>query len=626
MELQPGPSAFSNWNVQNQLHTQLLSETQIRIEPDLFPPQFEPQPANKAENETRHSCGKRHSFTGPGTYLCICARAVVEEWYTHTSLRVGPRHVTAYPNFVARFSPTTIFGTMDLSAYLDGPHEAVLLRTVAYQCKPLIVSGPPTLKLKHLLYVIENASQCPVVAVEVYVYLTCQNEVFHRHFFVSKADTTGLGTNRASIAGVVTRFLQYLLSVSPQSYLTNAKWRRKHQTEADGPVESEFNIVNTLLHLSRRLKSEPKFYDSILYYGSNDPLRDVEGQEQWKYGSIETSISLFTRSAGAYLFPASDENTAKHVADGNELFKWWISVLLKTLDDSWDFRADIPGSDKREVARFFPQNSKWSVGSIYDANSDLAVFRIPVFPDDPKGRFLEHLVVEGRYKMATTTQFWNELGFRQEFRLGNTVGIIGCVQKSQPTLITGDKETVITLKSYKRIIESIKGESYNNKEEVQSLVQSGLPETYKRCGINVKSMIIEGRKRAATLSVSAQKHVVNDLDGIGQKRREAKDVSAFVKKKAEVNDLSNLVKKQPETDELHGLMKNKTTVNDLNKLVKKKPQTINLQNSVKRREEVNDLNGLVKRKKPTNSQALPGQERKVNELHTLISKDSNKPK
>lgn len=509
---------------------------------------------------------------------------------------------------------------MDLSPFLEGSHEAVILRTSSYQCKPLVVSGPPTLKLKHLLYVIEKASECPVVAVEVYVYLTCEDGILNRHFFVSKADTTGLGAKKLSVAGVVTQFMRYLLSVNPQSYLENARWRRKIQPEADLPVESEFNVVNTLLHLSRRLKEKPEFYDSILFYGSKDFSGDEQAKELWKFNSIDTSISLFTRSAGAYLFPGSEKNSGKHVADGNTLFKWWISVLLKALDESWELSADIPGSDKREVSRFFPQGSNWTVSNIYEAGSHLAVFRIPVFPDDPKGRFLEHLVVEGRYKSLNTSQFWNELGFRQEFRLGNTVGIIGCVQKSQPHFSTEDRDTVVTLKAYKKVIESIKGENYNVKEEVQSFIQSGLPEIYRRCGVKVNPMTINGKKKNTpnNMSSTVQTKEVNKLSGSMEKRPEAIDLNGLVRKKPGANDLSGLVRRKPEAQDLTSIVRNKPEIGNSIRAEGKKKEVNDLSSSVKRKAKVNDLNGLVKRKSAARPASAPVQvKNEVNDLTML---------
>lgn len=506
---------------------------------------------------------------------------------------------------------------MDLASCLEGPHEAVLLRTIAYQCKPLIVSGSSTLKLKHLLYVVEKVSQCPVVAVEVYLYLTCHNGILHRHFFVSKADTTGLGTNRASIAGVVSQFLKYLLLLSPHSYIANAKWRKTPRPVIDEKPESEFSVVNTLLQLSSRLKSEPTFYDSLLYYGKREHFDDVLGQEQWTYNSIETSLSLFTRSAGSYIFPRSDRNTTKHLTDGNQLFKWWILVLLKTLDDSWTLRADIPGSNSRDVSRFFPKNSNWSVGNIYDGSINLAVFCIPVFPDDPKGRFLEHLVVEGRYKNTSTEQFWNELGFRQEFRLGNTVGIIGCVQKAQCDLIAGDRDTVVTLKTYKKVLESIKGEDYSAKDDIQSFMQSGLPETYRRCGINVKPISVYG--------IRIPYPIADDLSVLVLQRG-VNDSSASVKKGDKGGVLNVVARKRDGTNDLNGLVKKKPKVNDARE---PKERTANLAVKLgtrcdvgKRNVGVNDMGGLVKREKPFQKDSSIESER-VNDLTILVRRNKN---
>lgn len=483
---------------------------------------------------------------------------------------------------------------MEFSPYLEGLHHVVHLRTIAYQVKPLIVSGPPTLKLKHLLYVVEEASQCLVLAVEVYVYFTCDNGVLHRHFFVSKADTSGLGTRRLSAAGIIAQFIKYLVSLAPDAYLANVSWRKQHQTETTASAKkSEFSVVNTLMDLSHQLKSDPAFYDSILFYHARDlPLSRTSAHstdKRWNYNSISTSLSLFTRSANAYIFPKSEKNPGKHVADGNGLLKWWISVLHKSLGDCWDCKADIPGSDPQEVRRYLPKASNWSVGNIYtDDNLDLAVFRIPVFPDDPKGRFLEHLIVEGRYKNVTQTQFWNELGYRQEFRLGNTVGIIGCVQKFEQALSSeAENATVVSLRTYKRIIELIKGQNFSIKEDIQSLTRYSLPEMFRRLGVNISPLRVDGKKKqvqgqtdvSASDSLKTLKHAVepNNVSGLVKKRKpEVNNISGLIRKRTRTtNGVSapNETRTQP-TSNITALISEKTIpVNNINGLVKRKTTT-----------------------------------------------------
>ncbi|ANB14466.1 H3 histone acetyltransferase RTT109 [Sugiyamaella lignohabitans] len=151
-------------------------------------------------------------------------------------------------------------------------------------------------------------------------------------------------------------------------------------------------------------------------------------------------ICLFAKSEGQYLFPLSSENPNKHVLPDGELVKWWLKVLNKLSGEFEQIsRAtlQIPGSDKSAIEAFFPKVTgngglPWTVGDIFRDESDLkrkrqrgAVYYIPRFPDDPKGRFLDYLVLEKRAQTTSLDQFILELQSRQEFRLGSVVGIIG---------------------------------------------------------------------------------------------------------------------------------------------------------------------------------------------------------
>lgn len=457
--------------------------------------------------------------------------------------------------------------SMDFAPHIQAgaSAQALLLRTIATECKPLVLSRPRcrTLKAKHLLLLTETKSECIVFAVEVYVYLLVHQETLQRDIFVSKADTTGLGNSKVSIAGIVQEFLRYLVEVPVSTYITGAKWKREElpepETESDSKPLSEFELVNTLHELSEKLKN-PDFYASLLFYQKHNSgqLQELIPPPIPIPDSVETKICLFTRSADSYIFPYSQKNSAKHIADGNNLFKWWINVLSKVLDDRWQCMADIPGSNARAVQRFLPDSENWTIGSIYvDSNPDeKAVYTIPLLPDDPKGRFLEHLIVENRYKSVTTKQFWEELGFRQEFRLGNVVGIISCKKKGTETLDGGnlDKEAenfktdnkqvdhskFVTLKAYKKIMETIKGEDFSKKEDIQLLTQKTIPK------------IIEDEKMSFTR-----------LDFTGTKKIVLKPVEVAVV--PQVNNLSGMVKKRapvqttPAVNNLTGLVKRKKT-------------------------------------------------------------------
>lgn len=441
---------------------------------------------------------------------------------------------------------------MQLQQYVAQGHavDVCHLRSIAYECKLPVLGQPRTLKVKHLLLLIDKTAHCVVFGIEIYVYLTF-GDVLERHVFVAKADTTGLGA-RVSVAGVVLEFLKSLLEISPLEYFQNARWKteatgsERTGPEKDASAQLEYDIVNTLNSLSEKLK-DPAFYDNILFYsksahkvtGTEFPLAIPE--------QMHTRISLFTRSADAYLFPSSQKNPAKHVADGNQLFGWWINVLASALDGSWKCMADIPGADRTAVLRFLANVPNWEIGNIFvDLELDeKAVYCIPLFPDDPKGRFLEHLIVENRHKKMTTSQFWNELGYRQEFRLGNVVGIIGCSQKGNTPLKGGDKGRglELPLKEYKKILEFIKGEDYSIKTDIQTFVKSALPGLFSSAGVTSITEIT-GTKAPKVVETSKP---VNDMNGLVKRAKPVNNLTSIVKRKKTepaVNNLNGLVRKK----------------------------------------------------------------------------------
>lgn len=413
------------------------------------------------------------------------------------------------------------------SALPKDTHYSVLhLRTNAYQCKPLVISKkkPLTLKAKHLLLVTENASGCIVVGFEVFIYFTI-TDILERQIFILKADTTGLGYLRVSVAAIAKEFLAYLVAVDPAVYLSNVHLHSKKPTETPRlTTTSEFDLVNDLRLLSERVATEPQLYESMCSKASNKtrPTTSVAVPSK-----MTTRVSLFARSAHAYLFPESDKNPKKHVADGNALFKWWLRVLDAVLDDSWRKMADIPGADRAAVERFFPL-AQWRNGNIFVSDGpSLAVHCIPLFPDDPKGRFLEHLIVENRFKAVNSRLFWDELGFRQEFRLGNVVGIIGC--EVGPVAPEGRAEdslvNCLDLREYKKLAGLIKGEDYSKREDIVQLWTSGLRGLAGRIGVDLRfeSMTGTASEKAPKKPDSETVNVLNV--------RPVNDLSSMVKRK-----------------------------------------------------------------------------------------------
>lgn len=413
-------------------------------------------------------------------------------------------------------------------------------RTNAYQCKPLTItkSKNVTLKVKHLFLLKDLATRCLVLGIEIYVYLTIQGDLLTRHIFVLKADTTGLSSSKFSVAGVVLEFLKYLIDLNPESYYENASlWntdkKEDHSNDTKNKASqlsangSEYAVVNELRALSKKLSHNSNFLRSISYY-LDQPKKNAaqQGTTFSRSTKMITKVSLFTRSANAYLFPESEKNPKKHVASGDRLFSWWISLLSKTIDSSWCCKADIPGSDARSIERFLPNQDNWSRGNIYVSEYNChAIGSIPLFPDDPKGRFLEHLVLENRYKGMNTTRYWNELGFRQEFRLGNVVGIIGCSSPCCSTAgVEEDLSTVVaTRKQYKKLHKLVKGEDYAKEDYVRDLCEDGIAQLLKRIGLREKEIIVVGSKKRVPKTINSPEVKpaggVTDLNSLVKKRK-----------------------------------------------------------------------------------------------------------
>ncbi|KAJ8103967.1 histone acetylation protein-domain-containing protein [Lipomyces tetrasporus] len=153
--------------------------------------------------------------------------------------------------------------------------------------------------------------------------------------------------------------------------------------------------------------------------------------------NIPIRLCLFARAQPQYIFPESGRNKQKHVLSDRGLVKWWIRVtspLLSVFSELKSARLCVPGAEPGEIKSFLlpdPETKKllWKEGHIFCADGDRdnqpAVRHIPSFPDDPKSRFLDFLVAEGRDGITTVNQFFAELQVRQEFLLGFVAAIIG---------------------------------------------------------------------------------------------------------------------------------------------------------------------------------------------------------
>ncbi|KAI2641460.1 histone acetylation protein-domain-containing protein [Hypomontagnella submonticulosa] len=178
-------------------------------------------------------------------------------------------------------------------------------------------------------------------------------------------------------------------------------------------------------------------------------------------------VNLFARAQSQYLFPGSVKNSSKHVLDDRGLVKWWCRVLNSLLEGAnyvdmrkpWDDIHGyllVPGLDNYETRAFLPRTSlattNWTLGhplekiSPYTKNpgtfgGDIhARCLIPMYPDDPKARFVEELeestpekakLATGWKSPKTLDQFWEMMAFRQECSSGRLTGFIWVVFEPQ---------------------------------------------------------------------------------------------------------------------------------------------------------------------------------------------------
>lgn len=317
------------------------------------------------------------------------------------------------------------------------------------QCNPIIkhhilhsVTAKPqlTVKIKHFLLIIHN--DLIVFGIEIYNYFMIGDGSLDNphtlYLFVSKVDTTGLGSVKINVNQVIKVFLQYLFKLRYKTL----KYRLKAAQ------------TSTIKKINKVLNMKPNYATAELS------------------GYFKIKLSLFTKSSNQYFFPNSSENPNKHVIDGDRLLKWWIKLVNDATESEFSKKLLIPGAITPKIYLL----PGWEIGSVFGENQ-LCIYNLPNFPDDPKTRFLEFLVIENRAK-TNIKDFYNELGFRQEFRLGDVVGIIGCELKptqQDSTMIPETGDIVLTNRQYKRLIKLIKSEDYTITEDIQNVVTKTLP-------------------------------------------------------------------------------------------------------------------------------------------------------
>lgn len=366
----------------------------------------------------------------------------------------------------------------------DEQFELLNLQNIPMETKPLVTSlsshndsdrNSKTIKVPHFFALAHNKKFVYGIEIHVYLILSSTNgagtyDKVERLLFVSKADTNGYCDVKFSAKQVTKGLIHYLMTLDPVTYLRHVIPLERKYTLHDKKtlLTRSTSLTDALEILSQRTKLTHKPESSALqsdrYFLSFSPT-----------GPVTTKLCIFTRPADQYLFADSAKNPRKHTLSGAGLLKWWVSIVDEVICEDFtpdsDARLRIPGEDDLTVRRFLrgTKFAKWTPGDIFggEANS-LAVFSIPLFSDDPKSRFLHELVEENRIMKTNLNQFWIELQERQEFKLSETVSVIGIsgLNSKAPSGIPLPKEVVRTdsKKYFKYVKNYITGEEYDTSE------------------------------------------------------------------------------------------------------------------------------------------------------------------
>ncbi|KAL4402366.1 histone H3K56 acetyltransferase protein [Malassezia pachydermatis] len=241
------------------------------------------------------------------------------------------------------------------------------------------------------------------------------------------------------------------------------------------------------------------------------------------------SVHVLARAQGAYLFPSSPNCAQKRVLSDSALIRWWracLSDVVLRRRNARDTRVDahylIPGYQRLDSHAIVPLTSsathpevakaQWKYGHPYSErgasvsskdelpplplhaqkwetrfenmpHTDALDQRViptllPVFPDDPKGRFFNELCgtayEPGSLFTVTSTTvkpslahrgamaerhaleklsidgFWERMGFRQECCSGNAVGVfvVGCTATSSSASTSSPSNNAPTAQTY----------------------------------------------------------------------------------------------------------------------------------------------------------------------------------
>ncbi|CDO94731.1 unnamed protein product [Kluyveromyces dobzhanskii CBS 2104] len=362
---------------------------------------------------------------------------------------------------------------------IDNEFEIINLQSIPRETSPIVFHRSEagdkcqrkvtTIKTQHFITLCYKEKV--VFAIEIVVFFTLSSDIgtpAEKLLFVSKADTNGYCDCRLDIGRVTKSIISYVLSISPDHYLNKVKPLKRTISSNVNIIKRSTSVRKALNILGkRRLDSKGRSLKAAisereLYASFPTPLE------------IVTKISLFTRAEPQYLFSNSSRNAKKHVLTGEKLLKWWLKIIdqvvVESFSDGTMATLQIPGEEKRLISNYLRNtvHRNWSVGDIFSKSpQDIALYKIPLFPDDPKGRFLDQLINDGRIYKVNVFTFWTELQARQEFRLGSTVSVIGVSGKYIGTSNEPRQFDIVvpfSKKRFKNLKNYITGEEYDTEE------------------------------------------------------------------------------------------------------------------------------------------------------------------
>lgn len=401
------------------------------------------------------------------------------------------------------------------------------------------IHSKTTVKTQHFFSLSYNEKV--FFALEIYVYITIDDtrKSLEKLIFISKADTNGYCDTKVSIHAVTKTILQYLLAIDASYYLERVKPIKRKLKSSSNLITASTTSKRALNILSQRVADNVHNQTYI-----ND--KDLYVKFKCSYSPLVTKICLFTRAEPQYLFADSSKNPGKHILSGEKLLKWWLSIVdelvCENFDSDTEAKLQIPGEDNSVIRNYFRKVrfTDWKVGDIFMGSpQDIAVYKIPVFPDDPKSRFLEHLVEESRAKTTRLSAFWTELQARQEFRLGVTVSVIGVsgLITNTPTYRPSEDETIIpsSKKGFNKIKSYITGEVYSTEEGALDAHMN--LKDFLEIRMAKRMVTVQGTMQLTPDSKLISKNLATDKEG--------ELVNVLTIKRPVVNNLNTMIRKKP---------------------------------------------------------------------------------